>query len=59
MQLRLKETHFYCEGGQALKLGSQRGCEVSILKDIEKNPGYGPEQSALAYPANLNYPEIL
>jgi len=27
-------SHFYCEGGQALAQVAQGGCEVSILKDI-------------------------
>lgn len=55
IQLRVKETLFYCEGDQAFRHIAKRVCRVSIFKDIQNPTGHGPEQSALAHPANLKH----
>jgi len=46
-----QETLFQWEGGQTLTQVAQRGCEVSILGDIQKPPGHGPGKPASGSPA--------
>lgn len=44
-------TFFCWEGDWPLAQVVQRGCGVSLLRDIQKPSGYGPGQSALSVPA--------
>lgn len=44
---------FHCEGDQALEQVAQRGCRISILRDIQETPGHGPGQWALGGPAGV------
>lgn len=46
-----KKKLFYCEGGWTLHQVAQRGFGASILRDIKKSTGHGPDQSALGNPA--------
>jgi len=46
-----QETHFHCEGDQALAQIAQGGYGVSILEDIQKSFTHGPGQLALGGPA--------
>jgi len=43
-----QETLLHCEGDQALAQVAQGDCGASILGDIQKLPGHGPGQLALA-----------
>ena len=62
-----QEIVFDCVGDQPLAQVVQGGCGVSILGDIQKPSGHGPEQAALGGPAwaggldqsNLSYSMIL
>lgn len=47
MTLEHQETLLYWEGDGAPVQVSARGCEFSILGDIEKMSGHGPGQHAL------------
>lgn len=46
-----QEAPFHCDGDQALLQLDQGGCEVSILEDIQKLPGYSSGQPALGGPS--------
>ena len=43
-----KQNIFYCEGDQTLE---ERGCEISVVGDLQKSYGCGPGQVALGVPA--------
>jgi len=47
MKTEHKKKLFYSKGGQTLAQVGQRGCEVSILGDIQNSAGHGCGQRAL------------
>lgn len=46
--LNMRKKLFYYLSGQTLEQIAERGCEVSILADIQKPTGHGPKQTAVA-----------
>lgn len=41
--IKISEKHFYCESGQTLVEGAQKGCELFITGNIQNSAGHGSD----------------